>query len=372
MTTRLLEWTVWIGVLPAFLLMGQPAPAATIYVSPTGSDSNPGSFESPLQTLSYARALCKSSRDTSFTILLEGGVTHTRFEAQGVEFYGNGKLDYFGFVWDIDKPLTLSTYGSTEKARLRGPTYTHGRREPTTPILVYRPSSRRVLIENLDIAQWQTGAIMVMETQDVHIRNIRIDSIGTRFIPDDVIAQEAEDYPYVAGVIYPKNSTNILIEQMVMTNCHNRFPESDALHGFYCTRLSNSEIRDVYMKNVSGSPFKVRRAPARNLYIHRIEAYYTGTTNTHGSDELDQPGFLRFSGGHTDGCPSNIVFENSKFWYPYCWSDREDCSKAGTQIGSISNNEACGPDEEVWTNDEKVKWVDVDFRLNWEPDDDAP
>ena len=342
--------------------------ALTIYVSPSGSNSDQGTLDAPVETLSYAKVLCKSSLDTAFTILLEGGVTHERFEAQGVEFYGNGKYDYFGFAWDIDKPLILSTYGSTEKARLRGATYTFGKREPTTPILVYRPSSKQVLIENLAIEMWQTGAIMVMETRNVHIRNIRIDSIGTRFIPDDVIDPAEEDYPYVAGVLYPKNSKNILIEQIVMTNCHNRFPESDALHGFYCTRLSDSEIRDVYMKNVSGSPFKVRRAPARNLYIHNVEAYYTGTTNTHGSSALDQPGFLRFSGGHEDGCPSNITFEDSRFWYPYCWSEYEDCREARTQIGSISNNEACGPDEEVWTNDKKVKWIDVDFRLEWVPD----
>lgn len=123
------------------------------------------------------------------------------------------------------------------------------------------------------------------------------------------------------------------------------------------------------MKNVSGSPFKVRRGATEKLYIHDIKAYCTGTTNTHGSDELVQPGFLRYSGSRDDGCLSNIVFENRVFWYPYCWSEHEDCSKARTQIGSISNNEACGKDEEVWTNDEKVKWINVDFRCEWAWDD---
>ena len=343
--------------------------AKTIYVSPTGNNANIGTLTNPIQTLSHAKTLCKNSSDSTFTILLEGGVTHAKFEAEGVEFYGNGKYDYFGFVWDIDKPLTLSTYGSKEKAHLIGTGYTHGKREPTTPILVNQPSKQNVVIENLFIEMWQTGAIRVMRSQNVHIRNIKINKIGTYFIPDDVIKPEDKNYPYVAGVIYPKNSTNILIEKIVMTNCHNNFPESDALHGFYCTRLSNSEIRDVYIKNVSGSPFKVRRGLAKNIYIHNVKAYYTGTTNTHESEDLNQPGFLRFSGGPKDGCPENIIFENCVFWYPYCWSDKEDCSKATTQIGSISNNKACGADEEIWTNDKKVKWINVDFRLQWVPDD---
>ncbi|MEQ9296945.1 MAG: hypothetical protein RIF33_00205 [Cyclobacteriaceae bacterium] len=345
--------------------------ALTIYVSPTGSDDNDGqSPQHAIETLAKAKKMCLNSKDDSFEIFLQGGVVHSNFdEPESESFYDNSRTNEFGFVWDIDKPLVLSTYGSDEKAIIYGSKYTKGKKEATMPICVYRPSSEKVLIENLFIKMWQKGAIMVMESENVHIRNIKVDSIGTVYIPDDVLSPNGSDYPYVAGVIYPKNSSNILIENIVMTNCHNIFPSSDALHGFYCTRLNNSEIRNVYMKNVSGSPLKFRRAAANNVYVHDIQCYYSGTTNTHGSDELDQPGFVRYSGDVNSGCPSNILIENATFWYPYCWSDKEDCYQASSQPCSMSNEALCGGKNTCYEDQERIKWVNVDFRYDWVSDD---
>lgn len=356
--------------LTLLIFLSGQSTAKTIYVSPSGNNSKDGSSpKNAIRTLAKAKQICLNSPDDSFTILLQGGVVHWDFDvAESESFYDKNRSNEFGFVWDIDKPLVLSTYGSKKKAVLNGSKYTKGKKEATMPILVYQPSSQKVLIENLFIKMWQKGAIMVMESKNVHIRNIKIDSIGTVFIPDDVLTPEGNNYPYVAGVIYPKNSSNLLIENIAMTNCHNIFPSSDALHGFYCTRLNNSEIRNVYMKNVSGSPLKFRRAAANNVYVHNMQCYYSGTTNTHGSDELDQPGFIRYSGDPKSGCPYNIVIENCTFWYPYCWSYKEDCSKASTQPCSMSNAKLCGGANACFDDAERIKWINVDFKFDWEAD----
>lgn len=339
-----------------------PVSTKTIHVSSSGCDADSGTQSDPIRTLRRAKQLCENSPADSFEILFKGGETFTDFTPETVILYGDDE-NTFAFVWDIDKPLTISTYGSPQKAHLYGGRHTH-EGGPTRGIMVIGPSTQPVLIENLYFEMWEIGTIMIFESEDVTVRNCRIDKIGPYYFPDEQVPGV-----YVAGVIYPKNSTRVLIENIVMTNCHNNYSEVGALHGFYCTRLSHSEIRNCYLKNISGSPFKFRRAAANNCYVHDNECYYTGVSTQ--TPNQVQFGFLRYSGDERDGCPYALTFENNTFHYPYCWSEYgEDCRKAKAVKYSISNTRVCG--EDACEDPQKVKWINNDFKYDWEPDAGTP
>ncbi|MBN1482808.1 T9SS C-terminal target domain-containing protein [candidate division KSB1 bacterium] len=330
--------------------------AKTVYMSSTGDDANQGIEEAPVKTFNRAKQLCKNSSDASFEILLKGGDTFTEFQAVTVSLYGDDQTT-FAFVWNINKPLKISTYGPEEKAHLYGAGYYSHSGGPGQAILIIDPSSKDVLIENLFFEMWELGTIMVFESEDVHIRNIKIDKVGPYYFPE-----EKTTGVYCAGVIYPKNSTRILIEDVVMTNCHNNYNEVGALHGFYCTRLNHSEIRNCYLANISGSPFKFRRKPANNCYVHDNECYYTGVSTQ--TPNQVQFGFLRYSGDPGGNCPYALVFENNKFHYPYCWVELENPETAMAVRCTISNEESCGSD--ACMNPERVEWINNDFKYKWE------
>lgn len=333
-----------------------------IYISEeTGIDEGNqlADLKHPVKTLTKAYEIAKQSQDaySGYKILLKGGETFTAFSPRGIDLYNNGNINTYAFVWDIDRKLTISTYGSEEKAHLYGGKHTH-EGGPTQGILVISPSTQEVLIENLYFEMWEIGTIMTFDTEDVTIRNIRIDKIGPYYFPDEQV-----EGVYVAGVIYPKNSTRILIEDIVMTNCHNNYDELGALHGFYCTRLSHSEIRNCYLKNISGSAFKFRRSPAHHVYIHDNECYYTGVS-TQTPDQV-QFGFVRYSGDEKEGCPYALTIENNIFHYPFCWNELgEDCSTAKAVKYSISNTKVCG--EQACEDPDNVKWINNDFKYVWE------
>lgn len=346
------------GMLAAgLLLISVEVYSKTIYMSSSGNDLNSGdSEETPVLTFTRAKELCKSSSDDTFRILLKGGDTFTQFVPETVSLYGDDQTT-FAFVWDIDKPLTISTYGSAEKARLYGAGYYTHSGGPGQAILIIEPSTQDVLIENLFFEMWELGTIMVFESEDVHIRNIKIDKVGPYYFPE-----EQTPGVYCAGVIYPKNSTRILIENVVMTNCHNNYEQVGDLHGFYCTRLSYSEIRNCFLQNISGSPFKFRRREANNDYVHDNQCYYTGvSTQTPGQVQF---GFLRYSGDPGGNCPYALVFENNIFHYPYVWIDREDPQTARAVHCTVSNETSCGSD--ACLDSSKVKWINNDFKYQWE------
>lgn len=336
----------------------------TIYISQRdGTDEqNEGSDRSkPIRTLTRAYEIAKERMHDyeAFKILLHGGETFNDYTPVGVDLYGNGKENTYAFVWDIDRKLTISTYGSSKKAHLYGGKHEH-EGGPVQAMLIIAPSAQEVLIENLYFEMWEVGTIMLFDTEDVHIRNIRIDKVGPYFFPNEQV-----EGVYCAGVIYPKNSTRVLIEDVVMTNCHNNYEELGALHGFYCTRLSHSEIRNCYLKNVSGSPFKFRRSPANNVYVHDNACYYTGVS-TQTPDQV-QFGFVRYSGDKDEGCPYALTFENNIFHYPYCWEELgENCSNAKAVKYSISNTTVCG--DNACEDTLNVRWIDNDFKYAWEPE----
>ncbi|MDX1285392.1 MAG: hypothetical protein R3182_10275, partial [Draconibacterium sp.] len=84
-----------------------------------------------------------------------------------------------------------------------------------------------------------------------------------------------------------------------------------------------------------------------------------------------QFGFVRYSGDEKEGCPHSLVFENNIFHYPYCWSELgENCSTAKAVKYSISNKTVCG--EDACEKPENIKWINNDFKFNWEPDNGIP
>ena len=140
--------------------------ARTIYVSSTGNDANEGTESHPVLTLHQAKAMCEDSCDTSFTILLKGGDTFTEHKATDSDVVDKT----CAFVWDIDTALTLSTYGSSKKAKLYGGFYSHNG-GPAAAIAIQEKSAKDVLIENLSFEMWEEGAIILEETSHYPRRN---------------------------------------------------------------------------------------------------------------------------------------------------------------------------------------------------------
>ncbi|TWU32826.1 right-handed parallel beta-helix repeat-containing protein [Novipirellula artificiosorum] len=349
--------TFYIILIAFFSLFGTAESVAkTIFLSSSGNDADSGADEEhPVLTLHRAKQLCASSCDPSFEILLKGGETFTYFKAVTVTLYNSDETT-FAFVWDIDKPLKISTYGSEDKARLSGAGYFHHSGGPGQAILIVEPSSKDVLIENLLFEMWELGTIMTFNTENVHIRNVKIDKVGPYYFPE-----EQTSGIFCAGVLYPKNSTRILIEDVVMTNCHNNYEQVGELHGFYCTRLNHSEIRNCFLQNISGSPFKFRRKDANNCYIHGNQCYYTGVSTQ--TPNQVQFGFLRYSGDPGGNCPYALTFENNIFHYPYCWIGKEDPQTCMAVRSTISNVDSCGSDASE--NPDRVRWINNDFEFHW-------
>lgn len=345
--------------LNSFLLNPVSIFAKTIYMSASGDDSNSGLTQAdPILTFNRAKAICQKSSDSSFEILLKGGDTFTQFSPDTISLYSDD-ISTYAFIWDMNKALTISTYGSTEMAHLYGAGYYLHSGGPERVILIVEPSTKDILIENLFFEMWQNSTIQTHETEDVHIRNIKIDKIGPYYFPE-----EQTSGVYCDGVLYPKNSTRILIEDVFMSNCHNNPGSLGALHGFYCTRLNHSEIRNCFLTHISGSPFKFRRSRANNVYVHDNECYYTGLSTQITTSEEEQPGFLRYSGDSNSGCPYALVFENNIFHYPYCVMDRENYQTCETIRCSISNTTVCGSG--ACEDSTKVKWINNDFIYQWE------
>lgn len=355
---------LWLCIILAFSV---PINARIIYVTSTGNDAHEGTESKPILTLYQAKVICKNASDASFTILLRGGDTFTEHKATPSDVVDKT----CAFVWDIDKPLTLSTYGPYEKATLYGGYYAHNG-GPVAAIAIQEGSTQEVLIENLAFEMWEEGAIILEETEDVTIRNVSIDKTGTHYFTD-----EEDRGAFMQAPIYPQAAKRVLIEHVEITDAHNWRGDRGGLHGFYCTRMGDLEIRNCLLVNISGSAFKIRRQPrdrsSNNIHIHDNACYYTGLSSHVPEEESYQPGFLRYSGEtYKDGaanCPTGVVIENNIFHYPFCWdSEGEDCRTATAMKCSVSNKTACG--ENACSNDPtKVKWVNNDFKYQWEKTD---
>ncbi|MBP2833219.1 T9SS type A sorting domain-containing protein [Aquimarina sp. U1-2] len=357
-------------ILTVFFLISFSLQAKTIYVSTSGSDSNAGTRNQPVRTLNRAKELCRLSNDSEFIILLRGGDTFRNFtqNTSSVLYDKDEERHLFAFVWDINKKLIISTYGNG-KAKLIGDKYKH-QGGPPSCIGISKPSSKQVIIENLHIEEWQVNAITMLETQNITMRNCVINKIGQIYFPNE----KDRNRMYVAGVIYPQKSQNLLFENLIITNCHNRYDEAGSLHAFYNTRVRNSTFRKIYMRNISGSPLKWRRLydnkHANNSVMDELYCYYTGQSSQwDGPRNNYQPGFLRYSGdkNQPQNCPRGLEIKNSVYWYPYC-NTGENCNRISTVKCTVAHS-SCG---RACTNDSQIKWSNNSFRLEWKQDNNIP
>ncbi len=337
----------------------------TIYVSQaTGTDENNGGTDinNPVKTIYYAERIARNAVVDTIKILFKGGEVFDQFTSHSNSAMTSYDKDrnQFAFVWDTNRHLILSTYGSDEKAIWYSGKYTH-EGGPQTAIVINKTSAS-VKIENIHFLRWQICAVMTYDAKNVSILNNRIEEIGTLYFPDEKTKMSDGSLLYAAGAIYPKNSSNILIKGNYLKNLHNSFNNLSELHAFYMTRLDNSEICNNIIINASGSPLKVRRSGANNIYIHDNEFYYVSPSEQIYSS---QPGFFRYSGDAGEGCPYAITIENNKFHYPYVWFGKENSSTAVALKYSISNTTVCGTDACEDTNN--VKWINNDFKFKWEP-----
>ena len=338
------------------------AAVRTIYISQqAGVDSNnDGSdINQPIKTLARARVLALTywRSSDSIKILLKAGERFDGFIAMTNTILKNydPARNTFAFVWDIDRPLLISTYGGPGRALLYSGKYTH-EGGPQAAIAVTSPSRQAVVIQNLHFKRWQVCALFTYETQNVSFVNNVVEEIGTLYFPDE----KTPDI-YGAGAIYPKNSSQVLIKGNYVRNIHNQFDRLDEMHVFYFTRLSQTEVCDNTVINASGPPLKFRRSQTRDIHVHDNAFYYTGP-----SQALNrvQEGWVRYSGDAEEGCPSALIIERNKFYYPYCWPDRETCVGAMATRCSISNPGVCGAD--ACDREERIRWLDNDFRYTWE------
>ncbi len=363
-----LKYKLYIHIFFGVLIMlcipqdGCTETIQTIYISQqdgTDIDNIGNDKNKPIRTLARARIIALSNwrNVDGFEILFKGGEQFDEF----IPITNQVLKDYdplrnsFAFVWDIDRSLKISTFGSQEKAIMYSDKYTH-EGGPQTAIAVTTPSSRNVIVENIHFKHWQVCAFFAYKTRNIQFLNNIVEEIGTLYFPD-----EKTPGIYGAGAIYPKNSSNVFIKGNYILNIHNQFDMLDKMHVFYLTRLNNSEICDNIIINASGPPLKFRRSQTNNVYVHDNEFYYTGPSQ---SLNQVQEGWVRYSGDADDGCPYAIVIEHNLFYYPYCWEGTQACDNALAVKYSISNTSVCGT--EACEDDEKVKWIDNDYRYEWE------
>jgi hypothetical protein len=347
----------WSGALDA-----TSAAVRTIYISQqAGVDSNnDGSdINHPVKTLARARVLALTywRNSDSLKILLKAGERFDSLLPMTNTILKNydPQRNTFAFVWDIDRPLLISTYGGKERALLYGGKYTH-EGGPQAALAVTSPSRQAVVIQNLHFKRWQVCGLFTYETQNVSFINNVVEEIGTLYFPDE----KTPDI-YGAGAIYPKNSSQVLIKGNYVRNIHNQFDRLDEMHVFYFTRLSQAEVSDNIIINASGPPLKFRRSQTQDIYVHDNAFYYTGPAQ---SLNRVQEGWVRYSGDAEEGCPSALFIERNKFYYPYCWQDRETCQSAVASRCSISNPGVCGAD--ACDKEERIRWLDNDFRYTWQ------
>jgi hypothetical protein len=342
-----------------------------IYVSQSeGDDTNDGlNSSTPVKSLLKAKELASAQKDNSdyigYQILLKGGDVFDELTSMTSDALVDDDADRskYAFVWDINKTLLLSTYGSDEKATIYSGKYT-SEGGPQGAVAVCKPSEKEVIVENLHIKRFQTNAFLALETSNVIFRNNKVEEIGTLYFPGETGNPDI----YCAGVFYVRNSSNVKALNNEFSDMHNAWikdgsateDDIDALHAFYLTRLTGGEIANNIVRNTSGPPLKFRRALTNNIHVHNNEFYYAGPSIQMALLKgFAQTGWVRYSGDSDGGCPYAITIEDNIFHYPYCWEEYEDCEKAVAEKYSISNTNVCGAD--AVEDPENVLWLNNDF-----------
>lgn len=357
----------------------------TVYVSSSsGNDLNNGLTDStPVKTLTKAKELIiAEASNLPVKILLKSADVFDDFTFMTNTTIQNDDSDRFryAFVWDIDRALTFSIYGGTDKAILNGGKFMTPKANDTPQggFCVSSPSTKNVVVENIHFQNWQTTVFHVLETQNITFQNNKIEKVGTRYFQPE-LNNAADDYIFSAGVFYVRSGNNIKVLNNEFIDMHNAWSKGptrpteqniEDLHAIYLTRTKNCEVANNKFENSSGSPFKVRRQPDQgdpnnNIHLHDNEFLNTGPSiNIANLRSFSQRGWLRYSGELYDdnsaNCPQGILIENNKFYYPYCWSEYENCNEAEAQLYSVSNTSVCG---DAGSNPSLVTWRNNDIRL---------
>ncbi|MFA4871471.1 MAG: right-handed parallel beta-helix repeat-containing protein [Patescibacteria group bacterium] len=317
-----------------------------------------GSVSSPFNTLDEAKAAAQAdSKLTSaapgYCIFLNGGEVFTNFTSHK---YENDAKSKYAFVWDLNKPLVMSSYG-TGKAIIRQKDTSM----PPSALLIVGPDTKtyntEVKIQKLQFEKWQARVISIRYRSNVKIVNNVIDSVGTKFLGDEGTSGNGDsDRIYGDGIIYPKDSDNLIFDGNIMTNMINNTNGSDNkyddVHAFYLTRVSNVTISNNTIKNTSGSAIKPSKGSSDIRILNNILSYVAPYV---GQGSYDQLGFIRLDGD--SGCPSNITAQNNIFNYPYCTGSSCSGNKKAQLCSQVHCSGSCSSN---------INWVNNTVNLNWQ------
>ncbi len=376
-----------------------PQNYAKIFVSNSGHNSS-SQFKAglPVRTLDYARTIAHrfAENTAGFCILLKGGetflpsiaihlnVSSTPQQAESEDF------NRAAFLWDLDKPLILSNYGtkaypiirSQQKyfAKDNGSDTNYKTIKTQIAIAVTAPSKQPVVIENIYLLEWEISAIWIYRTTNITIRNLIINKTGTLYFPEErYLLKEPNHLIYAAGVIYPKNSSNIKIYNNSIRNSHNRndsYGLTGDLHVFYLSKVSDVNIFNNNVKWTSGPPIKIRHN-SKNITIESNEFMYASPSKI--SDKhVEQQGFIRIPCKNLDtSCPMNVRIQNNKFHHPWCWGANCNNQKALRYSGQYFDEYSSRCSDRCWlssndgmasycqTNCRGIQLLNNDFVLEW-------
>lgn len=353
--------------------------AGAIYCSSSeGDDGNNGlTTDTPVATLRRASNLGESVGSGPVTILLKAGDTWLVDEgdiplnrAQGepketAQSDGSGKII---FHWRVNRALTLTTYGGSDRANIVGlESYTqedhpeHGlilSANAQVAIAITRPcTSVAVNVSNIRVSNFQIGAFHIYGSNDVTVENCVFDSIGTLFYP----GEENPDI-YASGAFYPKYAARIICRDCTFSNIHNERGgnREDDLHVFYMQKCNNITIEDCLIEDASsGGVIK--------FDDESHTAWVTGNTVNRGGLSVEeggaQYGFIRITAGGSEdsGTPHTIEFTNNTFSKLYCIA-AETAGSCSGQTGEKWSGEYFDDFEatagDCWDDDVVVKTND--------------
>ena len=202
----------------------------TYYVSPYGSNSNPGTEARPFQTIAYAASLASPGN----TIILEDGTYTTTSPTFGA----------------LNRSGNSSAY-ITYKARNKGGAILDGRSNTTQ--FGFSVSGSYINIEGLEIKNISdVGLIVGSGASYINLRDLNIHDIG----------RKCTDSNTGFGATYFTNSSNITVERCLIHDIGRFGPGENGCwpsttnykthdHGIYCDGVSNITIQNNYFYNIS-------------------------------------------------------------------------------------------------------------------------
>lgn len=341
-----------------------------IFVSPTINNINANNATNINEALNKYK---EYSNGKNLCLLFQSNTIHSNIISMRNPILTNhdSYRDTFGFIWSSNNDLIISTYedNNNNYATLYSGKYSNT--GPQTGLAIVNSNNHNtLLIENIIFNFWEIGAIFLYKSSNIIIRNTIIERIGTRYFPDEtaIIVEDDDNKPiYSAGALYIKDSKNITLENVILTDIHNNKQYKwDSSHALYIVRSSNITFTNSRIERASGSPIKLRRKETNNIFIKNNVLIYTSPAK---QENVEQEGWIRFSGKKND-CPSKIVISNNIFQYPYCWNSYpqiySNCKSLEAVKYSESNPKDCSEDNnDDDDSNNNIQWFDNEFKYDW-------